>query len=84
MVLTPPVIVREAMRLLKEQHASLSLADLSSIFIPSLLGMVFSFVAGLLALKWLSSWLESGRWLLFGVYCLGASVVVFALHLNGV
>ncbi len=83
-VLTPPVIVREVMRLLKEQHASSSMADLTQIFMPSLMGMVFSFAAGLLALKWLSSWLESGRWQLFGLYCLGASVIVFVLHQNGV
>ncbi len=84
-VLTPPVIAREAMRLLQEQHASsTSMAGLTQIFMPSLLGMVFSFVAGLLALKWLSSWLDSGRWLLFGVYCLAASVVVFMLHQSGV
>jgi undecaprenyl-diphosphatase len=84
-VLTPPVIVREVMRLLHEQHtSSSSMADLTQIFMPSLLGMVFSFVAGLVALKWLSSWLESGRWALFGVYCLGASVIVFVLHQNGV
>jgi undecaprenyl-diphosphatase len=49
----------------------------------SLLGMVFSFIAGLLALKWLSSWLESGRWHWFGVYCLVASGVVFWLHARG-
>ena len=84
-VLTPPVIAREVMRLLHEQQASSSsMADLTQIFMPSLLGMVFSFVAGLLALKWLSSWLENGRWALFGIYCLGASIVVFVLHQNGV
>ena len=84
-VLTPPVIVREVMRLLHEQHtSSSSMAGLAQIFMPSLLGMVFSFVAGLVALKWLSSWLESGRWALFGVYCLGASVIVFVLHQNGI
>jgi len=84
-VLTPPVIAREAMRLLQEQHASASsVADLTQIFMPSLLGMVFSFVAGLFALKWLSTWLENGRWALFGFYCLGASVLVFVLHQNGV
>jgi undecaprenyl-diphosphatase len=60
------------------------MTDLANIFMPSLLGMVFSFAAGLLALKWLSSWLESGRWQLFGLYCLGASVIVFMLHQNGV
>jgi hypothetical protein len=31
---------------------------------------MFGFFAGLVALKWLSSWLESGRWCLLGIYCL--------------
>jgi len=42
--------------------------------------MVFSFFAGLAALRWLSSWLEHGRWYLFGIYCLVASGVVFYLY----
>jgi undecaprenyl-diphosphatase len=84
-VLTPPIIVREVLRLLHEQHASPSTtSDLTQIFIPSLLGMVFSFFAGLLALKWLSNWLENGRWSFFGIYCLVASGVVFVLHQNGI
>jgi undecaprenyl-diphosphatase len=45
--------------------------------------MVLSFIAGLAALKWLSSWLESGKWYLFGIYCLVASAVVFYLHTKG-
>jgi undecaprenyl-diphosphatase len=49
----------------------------------SVLGMGFSFLAGLVALKWLSSWLESGRWYLFGIYCLLASGGVFYLHARG-
>jgi undecaprenyl-diphosphatase len=70
---------------LHEQHASPSTtSDLTQIFIPSLLGMVFSFFAGLLALKWLSNWLENGRWSFFGIYCLVASGVVFVLHQNGI
>ncbi len=81
-VLTPPVIVREVMRLMKGQHAS-TIRDMTGLFMPSLLGMVFSFIAGLIALKWLSSWLEKGRWHLFGVYCICVSIVVFILHLNG-
>jgi hypothetical protein len=40
-------------------------------------------LAGLLALKWLSRWLESGRWYLFGIYCLIASAVIFYLHTRG-
>jgi undecaprenyl-diphosphatase len=45
--------------------------------------MVFSFFAGLIALKWLSSCLETGRWYLFGIYCVLASMVVFYLHGRG-
>jgi undecaprenyl-diphosphatase len=45
--------------------------------------MVCLFFAGLLALKWLSRWLESDRWYLFGIYCLIASAVVYVLHRVG-
>lgn len=79
-VLTPPVITREVWRLLKDQHAKASMPAMVHMFMPSVLAMVFSFVAGLLALKWLSSWLEEGRWQFFGIYCLCASVAVFALN----
>lgn len=81
-VLTPPVIAREVMRLLKDQHAA-SAGSLAGMFTPGLIGMAFSFFAGLLALKWLSSWLEEGRWHFFGIYCLAASGVVFGLHQAG-
>ncbi|MGO9611527.1 MAG: undecaprenyl-diphosphate phosphatase [Dissulfurispiraceae bacterium] len=83
-VLTPPVIVREVWRLLKAQHASASgVTSMMGLFYPSLLGMVMSFIAGILALIWLSSWLERGRWHLFGIYCLCVSVIVFLLHRSG-
>ena len=42
--------------------------------------MVFSFIAGLLALKWLSRWLEGGRWKFFGFYCLIAAAGVLLIH----
>ena len=45
--------------------------------------MALSFVSGLLALRWLSRWLERGRWQFFGIYCLGASLIVFLLYLRG-
>jgi undecaprenyl-diphosphatase len=57
--------------------------DLHGSVVASLLGAVFAFLAGLVALKWLSSWLEEGRWYLFGIYCLVASVVVFGLYHAG-
>jgi undecaprenyl-diphosphatase len=82
-ILTPLAIAREAMRLVKANHAA-ALAgqplDLHAGVVAALLGMVLSFVAGLAALRWLSSWLEHGRWYLFGIYCLVASGVVFYLY----
>jgi undecaprenyl-diphosphatase len=57
--------------------------DLKTSLVSSALGAVFSFLAGLVALKWLSSWLESGRWYLFGIYCLLAAMVVYYLHARG-
>ena len=84
--ITPFAIAREALRLLhatREAAASGAPIDLHGTVLFSLLGAVFSFLAGLLALKWLSNWLENGRWYLFGIYCLLASGVVFYLHTQG-
>jgi undecaprenyl-diphosphatase len=85
-VLTPAVVGLEALRLWKAAHLPTAAAapiDLHASLLSSLLGMVFSFLAGLLALKWLSRWLETGRWYLFGIYCLLASAVVFYVHSRG-
>jgi undecaprenyl-diphosphatase len=85
-VLTPAVLGREALRLLKATHEATAAGtpiNLHGVIGVSVLGMVLAFVAGLAGLRWLSSWLESGKWWLFGVYCLVASVVVFGLHLKG-
>jgi undecaprenyl-diphosphatase len=83
-VLTPPLIVREVLRLLKANVTSSSQGiNQLELFYPSLLGMVLSFISALLALRWLSRWLEGGRWHFFGFYCLCASVIVFLLHRSG-
>ena len=85
-VLTPPVVGLEALRLLNASHDAAATGapiDLHASIVTSLLGMVFSFLAGLVALKWLSSWLEQGRWYLFGIYCLLASGIVFYLYHAG-
>lgn len=83
-VLTPPVIIREVLRLMKAHNVSSdNLTSMLGLFYPSLLGMVLSFASGIIALKWLSNWLEHGRWHLFGMYCLCASVVVFLLYRSG-
>ena len=79
-VLTPAVIVKEGYRLVKAQEGSLAHAgSLFSVTWPSVVGMLFSFVAGLAALRWLSRWLEHGRWHFFGYYCLFAAVVVLVV-----
>ena len=77
-VLTPLAIAQEAHRLLKAH--SLSQESAAHLFVPGLAGMVLSFAAGLLALKWLSRWLEAGRWQWFGAYCLAAAAGVLLLH----
>ena len=74
-VLTPPVLVRSLYRLLKAKEWTSS-ADIGQLLAPGLVGMVFSFLAGLAALRVLSAMLEQGRWRYFGYYCLGAAVVV--------
>jgi len=78
-VLTPVVVVREVMRLFHVEHTS-GLAVFAAGAFPSLLGAAFAFLAGLIALKWLSGWLDSGRWYLFGIYCLLAAAGVAYLH----
>ncbi|MEO6802380.1 MAG: undecaprenyl-diphosphate phosphatase [Granulicella sp.] len=83
-ILTPVVVLREILRVVKAAHLSpTGGADIHAAFLMSLLGMVFAFLAGLVALKWLSSWLESGKWYVFGIYCLAASGMVFYLHSVG-
>jgi undecaprenyl-diphosphatase len=78
-VLTPAVVARETLRLVRAEHIS-GTASFASAALPSLIGAVFAFFAGLVALKWLSRWLEGGRWYLFGIYCLVAAAAVFYLH----
>jgi undecaprenyl-diphosphatase len=85
-VLTPVVVAMEALRLEKVSRAAVSAGtyvSLRSSIGMDLVGMVFAFVAGLAGLKWLSSWLDQGRWYLFGIYCLVAGAGVWWLHLRG-
>ncbi len=81
LLLTPPVILIELRRLLKA--SALSGGTLAQVTLPGMLGMVFSFLAGLVALRWLSAWLERGRWHYFGYDCIVFSVVVLLGHWLG-
>jgi undecaprenyl-diphosphatase len=81
-VLTPPIVAREVSRLVHAQGQA-GPVDLAHLFLPSLLGMALAFGSGLLALRWLSAWLEKGRWHLFGIYCLTASILVYSLSWSG-
>jgi len=56
---------------------------LGPVALLSILGAFVAFGAGLVALKWLSGWLERGRWYLFGIYCLVAATAVYGLHSAG-
>jgi undecaprenyl-diphosphatase len=81
-ILTPPVIVRELLRLINV-HGSAAPHAIPSSFAMAGLGMLCSFLAGLLALRWLTRLLERGRWQWFGYYCLLAALTVFLLHISG-
>jgi undecaprenyl-diphosphatase len=74
-VLTPPVITLELYRLLEARAG----ADLIPLLQPGLVGMVFSFISGLVALHFLSAMLERGRWKCFGYYCMVAALVVLTI-----
>jgi len=80
-ILTPVLIVYEGRHLIGHGAASSDPSTgISPLILPSLAGMCFSFVAGLVALRWLSRWLERGRWQWFGGYCLIAAAIVLAIH----
>lgn len=78
-ILTPAAIAFEGKRLLEANKAGAHL-PIGHLMLPGMIGMVFSFLAGLAALKLLSKWLEAGQWKLFGFYCVAASIAVLALH----
>lgn len=83
-VITPPVIVRELARFYHARAAAQAGAvDIGALVTPGLVGMVFSFLAGLLALRWLSGWLARGRWHFFGIYCLAAAVAILGMSAMG-
>ena len=58
-ILTPVADGRELLRLMKAHELSGS-AGVASALMPSLLGTFCAFFAGLVALRWLSRWLEAG------------------------
>jgi undecaprenyl-diphosphatase len=80
-VITPPVVLREVLRLVHMEREGGT--ELSSVALMSVFGAVVAFLAGLVALKWLSRWLEGGRWYIFGLYCLVAAAVVALLGRAG-
>ncbi|MEA3271682.1 MAG: undecaprenyl-diphosphate phosphatase [Pseudomonadota bacterium] len=77
-VLTPAVIVKEGYRLYHAHAAATAVqtGGLMHVVSFSVIGMALTFLAGLVALRWLSSWLEQGRWHFFGAYCLFAALIV--------
>jgi undecaprenyl-diphosphatase len=74
-ILTPPVILRSVYRHLKANDWG-SGGELANLLLPGIVGMVLSFVAGMVALRFLSAMLEQGRWRWFGYYCVAAAPIV--------
>lgn len=82
-VITPPAIAKELLRLLKSHDGAAAPSQLLHLLGPGIFGMAGAFVAGLLALKLLSSWLEKGHWAWFGYYCIAFAGFVFFLASRG-
>jgi undecaprenyl-diphosphatase len=82
-VITPPIIAREFQRFYRFRAAGGQAVHVGSLVTPGLIGMAFSFAAGLLALRWLSGWLETGRWHYFGFYCFAAAAGVGVMACMG-
>ena len=83
-LITPAAIGREVLRLLRHHADSGAAAlDVKTLFLPGILGLFLSFIAGMAALALLSRVLEKGRWHWFGFYCICAAILVFALFLRG-
>jgi undecaprenyl-diphosphatase len=83
-VLTPLAIIWETWRVfMGPASAAATITSLFYAIFQGLLGMGLSFITGLLALKWLSSWLERGRWPIFGLYCLVFAGLVQTLYQAG-
>jgi undecaprenyl-diphosphatase len=81
-ILTIPVVGRETWRLEASGRTAGDAANLP--WIMGGLGLVFSFAAGSLAIRWLSAWLGKGRWMWLGVYCLAASALILCLRGFGI
>jgi undecaprenyl-diphosphatase len=82
-IITPGYVGREMLRMRKAYPESFHAGALSHLIVPGLFGLAASFLAGLLALRLISSWLEEGRWRYFGYYCMAAAVAVFVLAAYG-
>ena len=78
--LTPAVLWHELTRWMRSVQEASSISgkapDWAAHLLPGVLGLLLSFGAGMLALKWLSRWLENGKWYFFGIYCLFFSLVL--------
>ncbi len=77
-VLTPPAQAYSVYKLFKAHE--LSRSTLTEVLAPGLVGMVLSFVAGFLALRFLSAVLEKGNWKYFGFYCLAMAAVILGAN----
>jgi undecaprenyl-diphosphatase len=86
-ILTPAAVGKEAWRLIKvardAKSGGAAGVDYAHLFGPSMLGLVLSFLAGLVALKLLSRVLERGRWHWFGVYCICFAAAVGVMAWKG-
>lgn len=82
-VLTFPLVAWEGLQLHHIKPDS-TMGSAGHAVLYGLIGMVLSFGAGSVAIRWLSAWLEKGRWAIFGIYCVALSALLYVLAGTGV
>jgi undecaprenyl-diphosphatase len=82
-ILTPLAIAKELYRLVQAHPVESQSLQLGTLLAPGLIGLLASFLSGLVALRLLTRWLGAGRWQYFGFYCLAAAAVVCFLAHRG-
>ena len=72
--------IRAVLLLMRDQLAESTTNDVFG-FGPLLVGLLVSFVVGLVSLKWLLRLISTGRWLIFAWYCaaVGSATIVWQL-----
>ena len=73
----PPILGEALLDMLKMVKGEEAFGGIDTL--PLVVGFIAAFLAGCLACKWMINIVKKGKLLWFGVYCIFAAIVAFAL-----